>query len=90
MLPGATWSGSGTAIATNVGVTGLSCTGSASARDNSTDSAAARAAEKAKYCPGGSAPDTALCALYSSSPAKSSIQGAKAIVDALIQKGIVR
>ena len=90
MLPGASWSGSGTAIATSVSVTGLSCTGSASARDNSTDSAAARAAEKAKYCPGGSAPDTALCALYSSSPAKSSIQGAKAIVDALIQKGIVR
>jgi hypothetical protein len=91
ILPGASWSGSGTTIASNVNVTGLNCTGSASARDNSSDSATARAAEKAKYCPGGSAPDAALCALYiGQSPTRSSIQGAKDIVDALIQKGIVR
>ena len=71
--------------------TGLICTGSAAPLDLSSQNATANAAEKAKYCPGGSAPDANLCALYSgTSPARSTIQGAQNIVDALILKGIVK
>jgi hypothetical protein len=90
MLPGASWSGSGTAIATSVSVTGLSCTGTASARDNSANSTAARDAEILKYCTTPATKDAAMCALYTSNRPRSSIQGAKNIVDAVIQKGIVR
>lgn len=83
------WDGSEDLLASPV--SGLSCTGSATAADLSSYSAAARAAERAKYCVGGSAPDLALCTLYSATAAtQSTIQGAEAIVNAVIQKGIVK
>ena len=89
-LPSAAWSGTGTTIATNVSVSGLSCAGSASARDNTTDSTAARNAEILKYCTTVATKDPAMCALYTSTPARSAIRGAKNIVDALILKGVVQ
>jgi hypothetical protein len=72
--------------------TGLSCTGSAAPLNLSTQNAEANAAEKAKYCVGGSAPDANLCALYSGTATvtRSTIQGAQPIVNALILKGIVK
>ena len=85
----ASWDGSENLLASPV--LGLGCTGSVAATDLSSNSAAARAAEKAKYCVGGSAPDTALCTLYSSSAStQSTIQGTEAIVNAVIMKGIVK
>ena len=95
-LQSAGWSGSDPIASANLSVPGLindgtQCTGSATGANTSSQSAAARSAEMAKYCVGGSAPDTALCALYSAAtPAHSTIQGAKPIVDALITKGIAR
>jgi hypothetical protein len=71
--------------------TGLSCTGSATAINLSTDTAAANAAEIKKYCVTPATLNPYLCGLYSATlPARSAIQGAKPIVDALIFKGIVK
>lgn len=69
----------------------LSCTGLAPA-DRSGDSAAAQAAEKAKYCTTGTTTyDAALCAVYSgTAAARSTIRGADAIVNRLIEKGIAK
>jgi hypothetical protein len=92
-LPGALWSPTGTSVATSVNsvTISLNCSGSVAAADQSAQNAAAIAANKAKYCPGGSAPDAALCALYSGTGGtQSTVQGAENIVNEIIKRGIVK
>lgn len=72
--------------------TNLSCTGSATPANTSSQTSAARAAEQAKYCNTTSPDHNAdLCSLYSAStPARSTIQNAENIFQVLIQKGIAQ
>lgn len=71
---------------------GLSCVGGGTPADTSSSSAAAAAAEKTKYCTTGSSTyDAGLCAAYSGTGAtRSTIRGADAITNTLIQKGIAK
>lgn len=70
---------------------GLNCTGGGTKLDTSTQSAAAREAERVKYCTTGSATfDAALCAVYSTTSSRSSVKGAEPIVQQIIQKGVAR
>lgn len=77
-------------------ITGLSCTNSVAAPDFSVAENAARQAEIDKYCTNpipsfGDADRFRMCSLAQGVvPAQSSVKGARNVVDALIEKGIVR
>jgi len=73
-------------------ITNLNCTSTGTAPDFSSNQSAASAAEKTKYCTTGTSTyDAGMCSIVSgTAPARSTIQGAQNIVDALIIKGIVK